>query len=64
MAHDETHTEFNQLIERMAYPIESDALVDFVRQHGKGDGVVDLATTLPHRTYTDPDDVRAALLND
>lgn len=64
MTHDETRTEFDQLIERMAYPTNTEALVDFVRQHGKGDGVVAIATSLPTQTFRNPGEVRSALQSD
>lgn len=52
---------FDQLIERMAYPTDTASLVEFMREHGKGDDVVNLAALLENRTFRNPDEVRRAL---
>lgn len=64
MPHDAHMTELEQLIERIAYPVETDALIDFVREHGRGDGVVDLASRLPHQRWDNAAEIRQALAHE
>lgn len=61
MEHDQAHTEFDQLIERISYPTETPTLIDFMRQHGKGDDVVNIASQLENQTFKSPDEVRRVL---
>lgn len=54
-------TQFDQLIERIHYPADRRTIIDFVREHGKGDDVVTLAETLANKTYANVHDIHEQL---
>lgn len=54
-------TKFDQLLDRVTYPTDTAAVVEFMRSHGTGDDVVALAQRLKPRTFASSAEVRAAL---
>ncbi len=61
MTHDHVRVTFDQLIERIAYPTDTAKVMEFVREHGNSDDVVDIAARLTTQTFKSPDEIRRAL---
>ena len=61
MTHDHVLAKFDRLIERMAYPTDTETIVEFIRIHGTSDDVVGVAKLLPVQTFKSPAEIRQAL---
>lgn len=61
MTRDHVRVTFDQLIERMAYPTDTAKVMEFVREHGNSDDVVNMAQQLQPQTFKSPNEIRRAL---
>ena len=61
MTHTHVRAKFDRLIERMAYPTDTEKIIEFIRIHGTSDDVVGVAELLPAKTYKSAAEIRQTL---
>jgi len=48
----------DQLLNKIPYPINKAGLVQFAKQHGANDQVVNMIDQMPDKTFNSPDDIK------